>query len=233
MAKEVQDNLLPAGVPYIKNIKITKINVPAAEVGGDYYDFFDLRDGKIRIVIADASGKNVPAAIVMTVFKTTLSTMDLSSLTAAEVLTKANNIIEKNITSDRFITAMYVVMDYRNGEVELSSAGHNPAFLVSKDGETKSQNVSGIPLGIMNNYTYSSIKFKMSEGDILWMYTDGVTEARNLDGKEFGEVNLKAFISNYSGDNASEDLLKNLNEFVSNAHQHDDITAVTLEYKPA
>ena len=100
MAREIQENLLPRRVPNIDGLEISKINQPAAEVGGDYYDFFDLKDGKIRVVIADASGKNVPAAIIMTVFKTTLSTMDLAKMSAAEVLFRANNIIAKNILNN-------------------------------------------------------------------------------------------------------------------------------------
>lgn len=231
MAKEIQENLLPRNVPIIPGLSVSKINVPAAEVGGDYYDFFDLGDGKLRLVIADASGKNVPAAIVMTVFKTTLSTMDLKNMTAADVLIRANNIIEKNITSDRFITAMYAIIDSKTGEVELASAGHNPAFVVPAKGDSiDTKSVKGMPLGILEDYPYQSIEFKMNDGDILWMYTDGVTEARNIDEEEFGEKKLKRFIVNYKGKDPAGDLLEEVKEFSKMARQHDDITAVTVSF---
>jgi serine phosphatase RsbU (regulator of sigma subunit)/HAMP domain-containing protein len=231
MAKEIQENLLPQTVPVLDKLKISKINQPAAEVGGDYYDFFVLPDGKIRIVIADASGKNIPAAIIMTVFKTTLSTMDLENLTAPEVLTRANKIISKNITTDRFITAMYVVIDPETGEVELSSAGHNPAYVVPHTGNAiHSKNVKGLPLGIIDDYEYGSISFKLEKNDILWMYTDGVTEARNVNEEEYGEKRLKRFFVNYKGDSPTKDLLAKLQEFSKLARQHDDITAVSVKY---
>jgi serine phosphatase RsbU (regulator of sigma subunit) len=231
MAKEIQENLLPQRVPILDKLKISKINQPAAEVGGDYYDFFILPDGKIRIVIADASGKNIPAAIIMTVFKTTLSTMDLENLSAPEVLTRANKIISKNITTDRFITAMYVVVDPETGNVELSSAGHNPAFVVPCQGNAiHSKNVKGLPLGIIDDYEYGSINFKLEKNDLLWMYTDGVTEARNVNDEEYGEKRLKRFLVNYKGDAPTKDLLAKLQEFSKLARQHDDITAVSVKY---
>ncbi len=232
MAKEIQENLLPQTVPVLDKLKISKVNLPAAEVGGDYYDFFVLPDGKIRIVIADASGKNVPAAIIMTVFKTTLSTMELENLTAPEVLTRANKIIAKNITTDRFITAMYVVVDPETGEVELSSAGHNPAFVVPHAGNAiHSKNVKGLPLGIIDDYEYGSIKFVLEKNDILWMYTDGVTEARNVNDEEYGDKRLKRFLVSYrGGDSPTKDLLAKVQEFSKMARQHDDITAVSVKY---
>ncbi|MDD2623804.1 MAG: SpoIIE family protein phosphatase [Candidatus Riflebacteria bacterium] len=231
MAREIQENLLPRRVPNIDGLEISKINQPAAEVGGDYYDFFDLKDGKIRVVIADASGKNVPAAIIMTVFKTTLSTMDLAKMSAAEVLFRANNIIAKNITNDRFITAMYAIIDSITGQVELSSAGHNPAFVVPMNGNAiHAKNSKGLPLGIVEGFEYQTISFNLNDGDILWMYTDGVTEARNVSEEEFGEKKLKKFLVSYKGNNPTADLLSKLQEFSKLARQHDDITAVSVKF---
>ena len=234
MAKEIQDNLLPYSIPRVESLHVTKLWKSAAEVGGDFYDFFVLGPKKIGVVIADASGKNVPAAIIMTVFKTALSTMELDKIPADEVLTRANKVIAKNITPDRFITAMYVIINSETGEVQLSSAGHNPAFVASGHGHDLAlheKNVSCMPLGIVDSFEYESISFKLKKNDMLLLYTDGVTEARNADGEEFGVARLKKYLSRPRSENPASDLEKELNEFSVNAGQHDDITAVTIEFK--
>lgn len=233
MAREIQENLLPQTIPVISGMKINHINKPAAEVGGDYFDFFALGNNRLGVVIADASGKNVPAAIIMTVFKTTLSTMELEHLSAGEVLSRANRIIAKNITNDRFITAMYVIIDAATGSVELASAGHNPAFVSSGRGHDlvlREKSVKCLPLGILEDYVYQTINFTLSAGDLLLLYTDGVTEARDTDENEFGESRLKKFLARPRGKNPADDLLKEIQEFSRLAVQHDDITAVTVEY---
>ena len=233
MAREIQENLLPQNIPSIKGLRLSKVSKSAGEVGGDYYDFFELGNKKLGIVIADASGKNVPAAIIMTVFKTTLSTMDLDTLSASEVLSRANKIIARNITNDRFITAMYVIVDAETGSIELSSAGHNPAFVISGRGHElviHEKNIRGVPLGIIEDYSYDSETFKMTAGDMLFLYTDGVTEARNANEEEFGESRLKRFLGRPRGLQPAKDLLNEINEFSLHADQHDDITAVSVEF---
>lgn len=233
MAREIQENLLPQKVPQISGLNISKISESAAEVGGDYFDFFNLGKDRLGIVIADASGKNVPAAIIMTVFKTTLSTMDLHSMTAGEVLTRANSIIAKNITNDRFITAMYVIINSSTGQIELSSAGHNPAFVTSGRGHDlvlHEKNVKCLPLGIIDDYKYDSIAFSLKAGDLLLLYTDGVTEARNVNDEEFGETRLRKFLARPRGKNPAGDLMTEIRNFSLHSNQHDDITAVSVEY---
>ncbi len=233
MAKEIQENLLPQSIPVVPGLGINKVNKPAAMVGGDYFDFFDLGGNRLGVVIADASGKNVPAAIIMTVFKTTLSTMELANMAAGEVLSRANRIIAKNITNDRFITAMYVIIDAATGNVEMASAGHNPAFVTSGRGHDlmlREKSIKGLPLGILEDYQYQTISFALSRGDMLLLFTDGVTEARNSDEEQYGETRLKKFLSKIRGKNPAEDLLKEIQEFSRHAEQHDDITAVTVEY---
>lgn len=235
VAQEIQENLLPTKIPKIKGLKICKAWKPAAEVGGDYYDFFLIGKNRIGIVIADASGKNITGAMLMTVFKTTLSTMDLASMSASEVLYKANNIIASNITSDKFITAMYIIVNSESGEVELASAGHNPAFIASsygRDFSLSSQNAKGMPLGIVEGYPYNSIKFTLKKKDMLLMYTDGVTESRSIDEEEFGENGLKKFLQKpRAAKDDPADRLVNvvLKEFSEGAKQHDDITVITVE----
>ncbi len=232
MASEIQENLLPQRTPAVPGLKISRVSKSAAEVGGDYYDFFDLGGNRLGLVIADASGKNVPAAIIMTVFKTTLSTMDLADLPAAEVLTKANEIIQRNITNDRFITAMYAIIDAGTGAVELACAGHNPAIVASRRNGVpalEERSASGLPLGIVS-MKYQSTRFSMQSGDLLVMYTDGVTEARNLDGAEYGIGALRRFLTRPRSSNPAVDLLEDVKAFTGDAPQYDDITAVTVEF---
>lgn len=232
MARGIQENLLPRRIPKIQGLQIDRFNQQAAEVGGDYYDFFKLDKERVGIVIADASGKNVTGAILMTVFKTALSTMDLSTMSASEVLSKANNIIASNITEDKFITAMYIIVNSKTGEVELASAGHNPAFIGSNYGKNfclSEKNTKGLPLGILEDYPYTSINFTMKKKDLLVMYTDGVTEARNTDGEEYGEQKLKAFMARPHGKTPAQELIDEVKDFYEPAKPHDDITAVTVQ----
>ncbi len=231
MAKEIQGNLLPRATPTVPGVRISSVSKSAGEVGGDYYDFFELGPHRLGIVIADVSGKNIPAAIIMTVFKMTLSMMDLDKLSASGVLVKANEIIQKHITPDRFITAMYVIIDTETGKIELACAGHNPAILVRQKGEPKLgiHTAKGIPLGIMD-MPYEPKTFTMQPGDMLVMYTDGVTEARNPDGEEYEESRLKRFLSDRRSTDPAAALLDNVIQFIGDAEQHDDITAVTVEF---
>jgi sigma-B regulation protein RsbU (phosphoserine phosphatase) len=129
---------------------------------------------------------------------------------------------------------MYVIINAETGEIELSSAGHNPAFVVSGRGMElvlHEKNVSCMPLGILDSYEYKSISFKMKTDDLLFLYTDGVTEARNAEGDEFGVSGLKKFLARPRAANPAEDLEKVLARYSENAGQHDDITAVSIEFK--
>jgi sigma-B regulation protein RsbU (phosphoserine phosphatase) len=128
---------------------------------------------------------------------------------------------------------MYVIIDSVTGSVELASAGHNPAFVSSGRGHDlvlREKTVKCLPLGILEDYEYQTITFSLSAGDLLLLYTDGVTEARDTDENEFGESRLKRFLARPRGKNPADDLLKEIQEFSRLAVQHDDITAVTVEY---
>ena len=205
------------------------------KIGGDYYDFFKIDKERIGIVIADASGKNVTGAMLMTVFKTALSTMDLSKMTASEALSKANDIVAGNITPDKFVTAMYLIINSKSGEIEMASAGHNPLIIVSpipktSRVQTESKNTKGFPLGIMEGFPYPSTRFTIKKGDMIVLYTDGVTEARNVDGHEFGEEKFTQFLTKPRSDNPAQTLTTMIAEFSEGVDkQHDDITAITIE----
>jgi sigma-B regulation protein RsbU (phosphoserine phosphatase) len=234
MAAEIQAGLLPRTIPDIPFLRLSHLNKPAYEVGGDYYDFFQLDpDGeRFGVVIADASGKNVPAAILMTVFKTTLATMDLANLSAGKVLTQSNLILKKMGIEDRFITAMYVIFHTSASTIEVACAGHNPGLLVSGRGYERSIaeiSADGVPLGIIE-MEYDSKTYKIKPNDLLLLYTDGVTEARNEQGDEFGISGLKKFLARPRGKVPAQDLYEDIKAHTQQAHQHDDITAVAVEF---
>ncbi len=233
MAKEIQENLLPSSIPVVPGLVLDAASKPAADVGGDYYDCFPVGTTRLGVVIADAAGKNVPAAILMTVLKTTLSTMDKENMTASDVLTKANAIILRNITSDRFITAMYAIIDAVTGEVELSSAGHNPALIVTGSGAQRSiqeKTVLGLPLGI-GEFKYPALRFRLKRGDLLALYTDGVTDARNLAKQSFGMSGLKRFLAGPRTARMAHGLVEVVEGFAEGMPQQDDITALTIEFQ--
>jgi serine phosphatase RsbU (regulator of sigma subunit) len=233
MAREIQENLLPTSIPEVPGLVLDAASKPAADVGGDYYDCFPVGATRLGVVIADAAGKNVPAAILMTVLKTTLSTMDKETMTASDVLTKANAIILRNITSDRFITAMYAIIDAVTGEVELSSAGHNPALIVTGHGAQRAiqeKAVPGLPLGI-TEVTYLAQRFQLKRGDLLVLYTDGVTDARNLAKQSFGMSGLKRYLAGPRTARMAHGLSEVVQEFAEGMPQQDDITALTIEFQ--
>lgn len=232
IAKEIQEKLLPSHIPKLDGLNIHAKSIPAADVGGDFYDCFIIDSNKVGLVVADAAGKNIPAAMLTTVLKTSLSTMDKSKMTASEVLTKVNEIIIKNITSDKFITAAYVILDLNLKEVEVSSAGHNPVLIVSDNKGSKviqELKTPGFPLGIME-YQYSSVKYKLKENDLIVMFTDGIIDAKNIEREPFGMQRLKKFLAGPENDNIVEGLIDYVNKFSSGMPQQDDMTVLAVKY---
>ncbi len=248
MAAEIQEHLLPAKnrVPRHPNVRISVVCKPAGDVGGDYYDFPfpPYQPGNsaanppdtIHAIIADASGKNIPAALLMTILKTAIASMDIGKMRPHEVLMTANLIINKCITSDRFITALYLILHTQTGIVEVSSAGHClPIHISPKGAEPRIHQLrakSLMPLGIMEDTRYETDKFQLSPGDSLFLYTDGVIEARNdaPDPEEYGMDRLKKFLLRENPGDFSDALLAEIGRFRGDAPQHDDITAVLVKW---
>jgi len=237
IARTVQMSLLPKENPLAEGYDIAGICIPALEVGGDYYDFFQLGDGKIGVAIGDVSGKGVPAAIYMTLTKGILQSHAVESLSPREVLSKLNRQMYMNIERSSFVSMFYAVLDMKRHKIRFSRAGHNPAILAqhSTNSSTLIQ-PQGIALGLEAGSHFHDCleehELPLQSGDVLTFYTDGFTEASDATGNEFGEERLEQEISEAKGRSANgiiQQVVRSVKTFVGSHPQHDDMTMVVLK----
>ncbi|MFQ5640311.1 MAG: PP2C family protein-serine/threonine phosphatase [bacterium] len=237
IARNVQMSLLPKGNPLVEGYDIAGVCLPALEVGGDYYDFFQLGDGKIGIAIGDVSGKGVPAAIYMTLTKGILQSHAGEMISPREVLTKVNKQMYLNIEKNSFVSMFYAVLDMKNHIIRFARAGHNPAILASRGNEHNTLlEPKGIAVGLEEGSKFYEFleehELKLKSGDVLTFYTDGFTEASTKDGEEYGEEKLEKTISENKGNSANvviQNVVRSVKNFVGNHPQHDDMTMVVVK----
>ncbi len=190
IAREIQRSFLPMGVPDISGYDIAAANIPAAEVGGDFYDFIRLPGGQLALVIADVSGKGVPAALYMALSRTVLRANALGSSDPVEVMQATNAIIAEDSESGMFVTMFYAQVDTDSRVTTFVNAGHNPPIIIHSDGAQGRLDTQGIALGAMEDIELESGSIVLVPGDMLAFYTDGVTEAIDPAGEEYGEERL-------------------------------------------
>lgn len=237
IARTVQMSLLPKQNPLVEGFDISGVCIPALEVGGDYYDFFNIGDGKIGIAIADVSGKGVPAAIYMTLTKGILQTCASESISPKEVLNKLNKQMYGNIDRSSFVSMFYAVLDMKNSTIRFARAGHNPGVLVHRSEEINTVlEPKGIALGLDSGDKFTLLleehEIKLDKGDVLTFYTDGFTEACTKNRLEFGEENLFKIISrnkDFTANAIIQKVVRAVKSFVGNYPQHDDMTMVVIK----
>ena len=237
MARDVQMSLQPKEIPDSETHDIKAVILPAREVGGDLYDFFYIDESRIGLVIADVSGKGVPAALFTTVTRALLraaTSKDFS--TPGECLTMVNELLCESNPSCIFITLFFGVLDLRNGELHYSNAGHNPPRLLRADSQVEVvPKTSNIVLGIQPGHTYHNGQVQLKPGDTLFLYTDGITEAENLQDEEFTEARLDeklAELAGASSERVATEIVDAVHDFVEDAPQSDDITCVVARFRP-
>lgn len=237
MARDVQMSLQPKEIPDSETHDIKAVILPAREVGGDLYDFFYIDEPRIGLVIADVSGKGVPAALFTTVTRALLraaTSKDFS--TPGECLTMVNELLCESNPSCIFITLFFGVLDLRNGELHYSNAGHNPPRLLRADSQVEVvPKTSNIVLGIQPGHTYHNGQVQLRPGDTLFLYTDGITEAENLQDEEFTEARLDkklAELAGASSERVATEIVDAVHDFVEDAPQSDDITCVVARFRP-
>ena len=237
MARDVQMSLQPKEIPDSETHDIKAVILPAREVGGDLYDFFYIDESRIALVIADVSGKGVPAALFTTVTRALLrATSSKDYSTPAECLTRVNELLCESNPSCIFITLFFGVLDLRNGELHYSNAGHNPPRLLQDDSHVEVvPKTSNIVLGIQPGHAYNNDQIQLKPGDTLFLYTDGITEAENLQDEEFTESRLDEKLAGLAGASAERvatEIVDAVQEFVGDAPQSDDITCVVARFRP-
>jgi sigma-B regulation protein RsbU (phosphoserine phosphatase) len=191
VARQVQLELLPAKDPQIKGFDISGYNFPTEEVSGDYYDWLKIFDDQIGIVVADASGKGIPAALLMAFLRASLRSAAQTGYAPHVAMAKVNNLLWDSTEDHQFVTAFYGILDSTNKTLVFSNAGHNPLLLVSPDGEKKFISYGDMPLGMFQGSRYHQHFQRFRQiGQILVVYTDGITEAANSKGEEYGKDRL-------------------------------------------
>lgn len=190
VARQVQLELLPARDPELDGYDISAYNYPTEEVSGDYYDWVQIFEDQIGLVIADVSGKGVPAALLMAFLRASLRAATHIGYSPHISMAKVNYLLWESIERNQFVTAFYGILDATNKTLSYTNAGHNPPLLLDKDGNAKFIDKGSLPLGMFKDTRYHEYYLTTEPGDVLVLYTDGVTEAQNPKGEEFGRQRL-------------------------------------------
>jgi sigma-B regulation protein RsbU (phosphoserine phosphatase) len=236
MAKEIAASLLPFKIPSVPGYDIFATYISAREVGGDYYDFIPVDRTHLAFVAADASGKGIGAALIMANARSALRMMCVGNLSAADVLSKTNAVVTRDIKRGTFITIFYALLDVPNRELKISSAGHDPMIVYrAATGRCESYNPNCVAVGFdpgpIFDKTVREETVKLYKGDRVVLYTDGVVEAMNEENEQWGFENLNAFVRDHAN-MKSRDFVRALESALAqhqgNAEQHDDITIVTF-----
>ena len=239
VAAEIQQAILPRIFPpFPENelqLDLAATMTPAREVGGDFYDFFRIDDDHIGLVIADVSGKGIPAAIFMAVSRTLVRTIALQGYEPGTCLTKSNELLAQESIDSMFVTVFYAIYDIRTGEITYCNGGHNSPYILKANGQVEMLPLStNCMVGAIDDWQYKSEKTRIGVGDTLLMYTDGVNEATDSDFNEYGEERMERLLSQHRGDECRtliEALMTDVKAFAGDAPQSDDITIMALKRK--
>jgi sigma-B regulation protein RsbU (phosphoserine phosphatase) len=190
VARQVQLELLPAKDPQLAGYDISAYNFPTEEVSGDYYDWVKIYDDQIGLVIADVSGKGVPAALLMAFLRASLRAATHIGYSPHISMAKVNYLLWESIERNQFVTAFYGILDVTNKTLTYTNGGHNPPILLKQNGDFSFMERGSVPLGMFRDTRYHDYYLTTEPGDVLVLYTDGVTEAHNLIGEEYGRERL-------------------------------------------
>lgn len=233
VAGAIQSNLIPEKLPEIEGWDQCGINIPTKFIGGDYYDCIPLKDGRYMFIMADVSGKGVAAGLLVSTLHASAHAYLDGPFELEILVQKLNKVIYDAATIDKYITAVFAVLDPEKSELITVSAGHNPTYLLRQNSVVEELSTGGIPLGMMSiPFPYESSISRINPGDSVLFYTDGVTEAMNENEQEYDDIKpLKKFLISHKSENAAifiENLMTDLHNFTGNTPQSDDITALYL-----
>jgi serine phosphatase RsbU (regulator of sigma subunit)/predicted ester cyclase len=232
VARSIQQASLPKQVPDVEGWQITPYYKPAREVGGDFYDFLELKDGQLGLVVGDATGKGVPAALVMASARSMLRAVaQASDYSPGDVLGRANDSLVIDIPPNMFVTCFYAILDPDSGHLRYANAGHELPYLHRNGGDAAEElRVRGMPLGLMPEMGYEEKQTILEAGDSALFYTDGLVEAHDPKGEMFGLPRLRALVAKHGEKRSLGDfLLEDLSSFTGEGwEQEDDITLLTL-----
>ncbi|MBS4035875.1 MAG: SpoIIE family protein phosphatase [Ignavibacterium sp.] len=237
VAREIQKKILPSEVPVLDKLSVSSVFIPAFEVGGDYYDFFETGEDKFSFVIADVSGKGISAAFIMAEVKGIFQTLSRIIDSPKEILIKANQVLRETLSRNSFVSALYGSIDLKKEKLFLARAGHCPVLLVrnSKAIEFKP---AGIGLGLSGNEffarTLEEQEIDLLDKDTIILYTDGITESKNTELNDYGDKRLSEIAienADKTADFIVKKIINDVTVFSSSHSQYDDITLVILKWK--
>jgi sigma-B regulation protein RsbU (phosphoserine phosphatase) len=194
LARKVVDSLLPRAVPIVDGFDIAGMTSPVREVGGDYFDFIQSVTDRLGVLVADVSGKGLAAALIMVTFRAYIHATVINELAMRVVMARVNRLIHDTTGGERFITTFYGLIDPENKRLLYINAGHNPPLLLRGDGTVRALDESGLPIGVFDDSRYSESVVDFLPGDILVLYTDGVTEAIDSQDESFGVERLEMIV---------------------------------------
>jgi predicted ester cyclase len=234
LARSIQQASLPKEVPTLEGWQISPYYQPAREVGGDFYDFFELDDGRLGIVVGDATSKGVPAALVMASARSMLRAVAQTSNSPGEVLRRANDPLVTDIPANMFVTCFYSILDPKSATLSYANAGHDLPYVRRGGGAAEELRARGMPLGLMPGMSYEEKQTILEAGESALFYSDGLVEAHDPKGEMFGFPRLRALIAEHGEERSLGDfLMEELYSFVGEGwEQEDDITLLTLRDVP-
>jgi serine phosphatase RsbU (regulator of sigma subunit)/predicted ester cyclase len=237
VARRIQHASLPEEVPTLEGWQISPYYQPAREVGGDFYDLFDLEGGRLGVVVGDATGKGMPAALVAEATSNMLRALaqGLGSSSPGEVLSRVNETLLARIPSNMFVTCFYAILDAKSGSLTYANAGHDLPYLPRRNGDVEELRARGMPLGLMSGMGYEEKEIVLDAGEAALFYSDGLVEAHDPKGEMFGFPRLRALVAEHGKERSlGEFLLEKLYTFTGEGwEQEDDITLLMLRRSAA
>jgi len=230
-AANLQQSLLPTDPLLSPPYRIAGRNIPSLDVGGDYFDFIEGETPVLTVGLGDVAGKGMPAALLMTNLHASVRAHVESEPRLPLVMARLNRAIHHAVRGERFITLVLIALDRGSGELRYVNAGHNPPFLVRASGETEKLTVGGLLLGMFPEASYESASLSLQPGDVLVLYSDGVTEARNTEEDEYGEDRLIALLRQnrtMDPERLVELLIRTVHEFSTDGKPSDDVTVAVI-----
>ena len=237
IASEIQHAILPTNKDVLPKdlYDMATLMDPAKDVGGDFYDYFKTDEDRLGFVMADVSGKGVPAALFMAVSRTLLKATGIRDLVSKDCMTSVNDLVCGESVDGMFVTVFYGRLNILTGEIDYSNAGHNPPYVVHANGKVEMVPAQGnMVLGAVENFQYRNDKITLEKGDMLFTFTDGVTEAMNAAGEQFGEERLEKLLAKCGGKTSQEtiDTVRTaVAEWAGETEQSDDVTMLVIKRK--
>ncbi|HKV40135.1 MAG TPA: SpoIIE family protein phosphatase [Blastocatellia bacterium] len=232
VASEIQLRLQPIAPPSLPGWDMTGVSFPCREIGGDYYDFIQSKDGRFVIALGDVSGKGTGAALLMSSLHACVRAQSQTSATICEAMAELNRYLYENTPSNKFATLFYGKVDPDTGVLSYSNCGHNPPLLIRPRGGLIRLDIGGLPIGVMQGSGYREGQIEFEPGDVLCIYSDGITESIDEAGEEFGEARLIEVISknlNRSAAGLRDRIDESLSRFVGTAPPIDDMTLMIVK----